>query len=125
MSVIDIALALLALPLAAAAAYLATLALLARRRPAQTLMNAAVPGRRFDIIVPAHDEESEIATTVASLLAIDYPRALYRVFVVADNCSDQTAARAAAAGAQVIVRTDAEHRGKGARAGVRVCPLPP
>ena len=31
--------------------------------------------------------------TVASLLAIDYPRELFRVLVVADNCSDRTASR--------------------------------
>jgi cellulose synthase/poly-beta-1,6-N-acetylglucosamine synthase-like glycosyltransferase len=35
------------------------------------------------------------------------------VLVVADNCSDATAARAAAAGAQVLVRHDTERRGKG------------
>ena len=36
-----------------------------------------------------------------------------RVLVVADNCSDDTARLARAAGAEVIERSDAEHRGKG------------
>jgi 1,2-diacylglycerol 3-beta-glucosyltransferase len=107
---LDIGLGLLALPIAAASAYLAALALLARRQPPPS---AVPPARRFDIIVPAHNEETEIAATVASLRSIDYPRELYRVFVVADNCTDGTVARAAAAGAQVLVRTDPVNRGKG------------
>jgi len=110
MSATDWLLTLLALPNAAASAYLAALALLARR---QAPPPPVAPGRRFDIIVPAHNEETEIATTVASLLGVDYPRELYRVFVVADNCTDGTARRAAEAGAQVLVRTDAVNRGKG------------
>src|SRR6185437_14331211 len=36
-----------------------------------------------------------------------------RLLVVADNCTDQTAAVAAAEGAEVLVRTDALRRGKG------------
>ncbi len=36
-----------------------------------------------------------------------------RLLVVADNCSDETAAVAAAEGAEVLVRTDALRRGKG------------
>ena len=71
------------------------------------------PRVTFDIVLPAHDEEHEIASTVGSLLAVDYPRDLFRVLVVADNCHDRTADRAAAAGARVLVRTDADRRGKG------------
>jgi cellulose synthase/poly-beta-1,6-N-acetylglucosamine synthase-like glycosyltransferase len=68
---------------------------------------------RFDVIVPAHDEEHGITDTVRSLLAVDYPADLRRVFVVADNCTDGTAARGDAAGASVLVRTDPARRGKG------------
>jgi 1,2-diacylglycerol 3-beta-glucosyltransferase len=103
-------LTLTAVPVVGAAAYLTLLALLARRRSAPP---AVAPTCRFDIVVPAHNEEREIAQTVASLLAIDYPRDKFRVRVVADNCSDRTADIAAAAGAQVLVRTDAANRGKG------------
>jgi 1,2-diacylglycerol 3-beta-glucosyltransferase len=110
MSLIDVLLAVAALPVLAASSYLAALAVLARRRlpPA-----APVPRLRFDIVVPAHNEENGIGETVTSLLAMTYPRHLFRVLVVADNCSDGTAARAAAAGAQVLVRKDPERRGKG------------
>jgi len=52
---------------------------------------AAPPKHRFVILVPAHDEERLIGSTVASLMALDYPPALRSVHVVADNCSDATA----------------------------------
>jgi cellulose synthase/poly-beta-1,6-N-acetylglucosamine synthase-like glycosyltransferase len=67
----------------------------------------------FDILVPAHNEESGITRTVESLLAVDYPPRLFRVLVVADNCTDRTAERARAAGAQVIVRDEDTQLGKG------------
>src|SRR5437016_5923806 len=70
------------------------------------------PQTRFALLVPAHDEELLITRTVDSLLAVDYPRDLYRVHVIADNCSDETAARARAAGATVHERSDPARRGK-------------
>ena len=74
----------------------------------------------FDVIVPAHDEEQNIAATVVSLLAVDYPRNRFRVVVVADNCTDKTAERAREAGADVIERVDATKRGKGYALASRV-----
>lgn len=99
-----------AVPVAVATAYLLLLTLASRRRPTPRY---AAPRYRFDLVVPAHDEEAGIAATVASLSASDYPAALRRVIVVADNCADQTAARARAAGALVLERRDTERRGKG------------
>src|SRR5260370_21962025 len=72
-----------------------------------------MPQLFFDVIVPAHNEEPGISATVRSLLQVDYPRNLYRIVVIADNCTDQTAARAQAAGASVLTRNDPAHRGKG------------
>jgi len=110
MSSLDFALALAAAPALVPAVYLLALTLLSRRQgpPAP-----GVAGLRFDIVVPAHDEEASIGETVRSLLAIDYPREFFRVLVVADNCSDQTAARARQAGASVLKRDDPSLRGKG------------
>jgi cellulose synthase/poly-beta-1,6-N-acetylglucosamine synthase-like glycosyltransferase len=68
---------------------------------------------RFDLIVPAHDEESGIARTVHSLLQLDWPADRFRVLVIADNCTDSTAEIARAAGAKVLERTAADQRGKG------------
>jgi cellulose synthase/poly-beta-1,6-N-acetylglucosamine synthase-like glycosyltransferase len=108
---LDVVLALASLPVLAWCGYLGLLALLsAANRPPQP---GGPPGTRFDVIVPAHDEETGIAATVESLLATDYPRELRRVVVVADNCADATAARAAAAGAVVLERHDTTRRGKG------------
>jgi len=103
-------LALAGLPLLAACGYLFALTLLSCRRPA---VEAGAPRLPLAIVVPAHDEEAGISATVHSLLAVDYPRRLFRVLVVADNCSDQTAERARQAGATVLVRDDAGRRGKG------------
>ena len=63
------------------------------------------PTTRFAILVPAHDEERLIATTVRSLLEIDYPAVLFEVHVVADHCTDRTA--------EIVA--DDRHRGPRAR----------
>jgi cellulose synthase/poly-beta-1,6-N-acetylglucosamine synthase-like glycosyltransferase len=103
-------LALLAVPAAGSSFYLLLLTLLsAKSKP------AAPPNRalRFDIIIPAHNEQGGVAGVVASVRAVDWPADRFRVLVVADNCSDATADVAAAAGAEVLVRHDAVLRGKG------------
>jgi cellulose synthase/poly-beta-1,6-N-acetylglucosamine synthase-like glycosyltransferase len=102
-------LTLAALPFLGAAVYLAALALASRARTPP----APASDARFDVVVPAHDEEAGIADTVASLLALDYPRERFRVVVIADNCGDRTAERARAAGASVLERRDVLLRGKG------------
>jgi cellulose synthase/poly-beta-1,6-N-acetylglucosamine synthase-like glycosyltransferase len=66
--------------------------------------------RRLTVVMPAHNEASIIANTLHSLL--QQLTKSDRLVVVADNCSDQTAAIAAAEGAEVIVRRDLNRRGK-------------
>jgi cellulose synthase/poly-beta-1,6-N-acetylglucosamine synthase-like glycosyltransferase len=63
------------------------------------------------VLIPAHNEAAGIAATVRSARA-DL-RDGDRVLVVADNCSDRTAAAAREAGAEVIERSHATERGKG------------
>jgi len=65
----------------------------------------------YAVLMPAHDEAGGIAATVGTVLKQLSPRG--RLLVVADNCSDETAAIARAAGAEVIERTDPALRGKG------------
>jgi 1,2-diacylglycerol 3-beta-glucosyltransferase len=108
---VSVAIAALSLPVLAWTTYLALLALLSRPNPIPP--NVSPPRTRFDVVVPAHDEETGIASTVTSLLDLDYPRDLYRVIVVADNCGDGTATIATRAGALVIERSDPTRRGKG------------
>lgn len=66
---------------------------------------------RLAVLIPAHDEALGIRDTVRSLVPQLQNRD--RLLVVADNCSDSTAAIASAAGAEVIVRTHHTERGKG------------
>jgi len=107
---LDLLLLVLGLPVLAAASYLFIATLLSGRPPAPAHSKAE---RRFRFIVPAHNESAGIRETVRSLLAVDYPRGSFDVVVVADNCVDDTAEQARAAGAVVLERQDAERRGKG------------
>ena len=66
---------------------------------------------RLAVIVPAHDEAAVIEPSLRALLALA-PSGT-RVLVVADNCTDATAAIARRCGVEVIERSDQERRGKG------------
>jgi cellulose synthase/poly-beta-1,6-N-acetylglucosamine synthase-like glycosyltransferase len=66
---------------------------------------------KLAIIVPAHNEELLVGRSVASLRASAGPAV--KIFVVAHNCIDSTAARAGAAGADVLVYNDPTAIGKG------------
>ena len=100
----------LALPATAASLYLLVLTLLSRA-PSTALRSSR--RLRFDVIVPAHNEAAVIEGVVANLLKLDWPADGFRVVVVADNCTDSTAALARAAGAEVLERHDTQRRGKG------------
>lgn len=68
---------------------------------------------KFALIISAHNEEKVIANMVNSLNALDYPRDKYDILVIADNCTDNTAAEAQKAGATVLERNNPSLRGKG------------
>lgn len=72
-----------------------------------------MPEKRFAIFIPAHNEEIVISSIVENLKHVNYPKELYSVFVIADNCSDNTAGTAREAGAEVLVRFDNKDKGKG------------
>lgn len=67
--------------------------------------------QRVAVIVPAHNESNHLLPTLADIMA--QLRTGDRLLVVADNCSDDTAEVAAAAGAAVLVRNDPIRKGKG------------
>ncbi|WP_141732672.1 glycosyltransferase family 2 protein [Oligoflexus tunisiensis] len=71
------------------------------------------PITNFVILVPAHNEEGSIATTVRSLRALDYPRQQFEILVIADNCQDQTANVARNEGAEVLERFHDTKKSKG------------
>lgn len=111
MTLAGIVLALLAAGPLVPCAVLFAEALLALHPPRRRPM--APPGERprVGVVVPAHDESLLVEGTVRSI-AVQLSGA-DRLLVVADNCSDDTAAKAAAAGAEVIERRDEKRRGKG------------
>jgi len=63
------------------------------------------------VLIPAHDEREGIEATVIEVRS--QLRSSDRLIVIADNCTDDTADVARAAGAEVITRTEPDHRGKG------------
>ena len=73
----------------------------------------AEPRHRFAVLVPAHDEQANIAATIESIRAQDHPAELVGIHVVADNCTDRTASIAARLGADVHERADLASAGKG------------
>jgi len=73
------------------------------------ILDRAAP--RIAVLVPAHDEAVGIRLVLEGLLPQLSPQD--RLVVIADNCSDNTAAIAREAGAIVVERYDAHLRGKG------------
>lgn len=72
-----------------------------------------LPVKKFAIFIPAHNEEKVIGNIVENLQYLNYPKNYYDVFVIADNCSDGTADKAKEGGANVLIRTNPDKRGKG------------
>ena len=68
---------------------------------------------RFMAIIPAHNEEAVIGNLVESLKHQNYNKDLYDIYVIADNCTDNTARVAKEAGAIVYERFDETKKTKG------------
>lgn len=68
---------------------------------------------KFMAIIPAHNEEAVVGNLVESLINQDYDKELYDIYVIADNCTDNTAKIAKEAGAIVYERFDEAHKTKG------------
>lgn len=76
---------------------------------------------RLAVLIPAHNEAGIIAATLGSVRAQLGPED--RVLVIADNCTDETAAIAQALGAEVAVRSDPLQRGKSYGLAFGMCQL--
>lgn len=68
---------------------------------------------RFAVLIPARNEEAVICGLIDSIHGQDYPTDLIDIYVIADNCTDSTAARAVERGARVITRFNRTQVGKG------------
>lgn len=71
------------------------------------------PDKNYAIIVAAHNEQAVIGNTIKSLKSMTYPTNKYQVYVIADNCTDNTAKIARDLGAIVFERYDTLNKGKG------------
>ena len=68
---------------------------------------------KFMAIIPAHNEEKVVGNLIESLKNQTYDKSLYDIYVIADNCTDQTAKIAKESGAIVYERFDEAHKTKG------------
>ena len=68
---------------------------------------------RFMAIIPAHNEEAVVANLIESLKQQTYNKELYDIYVIADNCTDNTVKVAREAGAIVYERFDETKKTKG------------
>lgn len=89
--------------------FLSLVSLFAKKKTEFTLIH----NRKFAFIVPAHNEEKIISKTIYSLNSLIYPMKNYDVYVIADNCTDQTAQIARTLGTTVLERTNPAQKGKG------------
>ena len=71
------------------------------------------PPAHIAVLIAARNESAVIKNLIDSLMAQDFSKDHYRVFVVADNCTDNTAEIARAAGAIVYERFNNVEKGKG------------
>ena len=68
---------------------------------------------KFMAIIPAHNEEKVVGNLIESLKNQTYDKNLYDIYVIADNCTDETAKIAKQSGAIVYERFDEAHKTKG------------
>ena len=70
---------------------------------------------KFIIILPAHNEKAVIGNLISSLKELDYPKDLYDIAVIVDNCTDNTEKIAKEMGAKIYIRneTDPSKKTKG------------
>lgn len=74
-----------------------------------TPSSPAQPPQKTAVVIPAYNEEAGISSTLDSLKKCS---GIFEIYVIADNCTDRTAAVSRAHGVQVLERHDLQHRGK-------------
>ena len=121
---LDTLILILTLLLKAASLWFLAVALFALRKPKRYAVCA--PRTRFACLVAARNEEAVIGALVESLKKQDYPDALYDIFVIPNNCTDDTESEALCAGAKIFrcfepvrCKGDALHEAVAWRSGQR------
>ncbi len=73
----------------------------------------AKKNHKFAVMIAARNESAVISDLLGSIKMQNYPQELIDIYVIADNCIDDTAAIARNAGATVFTRFNSEQVGKG------------
>ena len=60
------------------------------------------PKAKFALLIPARNEENVIGSLIKSLLSQDYPKELYDILVIPNNCTDNTEVVSRKAGAKIL-----------------------
>ena len=83
---------------------------LLKKRPAR---GAGAGKLRYAVLIPARNEQNVIGALVDSLMAMEYPKELFDVYALVNNCTDDTAGAASRAGAKVLdCNTGAHSKGE-------------
>ena len=82
------------------------------KKKKKTVQSVALP-KRYAVLVAARNEEKVIGCLIESIRNQKYPSDLVDIYVMADNCTDNTAAVATANGAIVYQRFNTNLIGKG------------
>ncbi|WEV72016.1 glycosyltransferase family 2 protein [Bifidobacterium sp. ESL0790] len=69
--------------------------------------------KRYAVLISARNEENVVPHLIDSIRAQTYPSDMVDIWLVADNCTDNTAEVVRAKGCNVVERHDTEHIGKG------------
>lgn len=80
------------------------------------------PRKTFALVVAAHNEHAVIEQLVLNLKQLNYPKDMYDIYVIADNCTDNTAEIAEKAGASRPGAHASDEEEQGLRAPVDVRP---
>ena len=86
--------------------------LLAKRKAAKAAALEATP-HNYAVLICARNESAVIADLIGSLRSQTYDQSLLHIFVLADNCTDDTSDIARSAGATVYERFNNVQVGKG------------
>lgn len=98
--ILDILIVILTVLLRVFSLYFFVIALFCLKKP--KAFAPAEAKTRFACLIAARNEEEVITQLVDSLNRQDYPNALYDIYVIPNNCTDDTEARAREAGAKIF-----------------------
>ncbi len=94
--------------------YIPLVLLFRKKKDAKVIADRGeIVNHRYAVLICARNEEIVIGDLMNSIHNQTYPSDLIRIFVCADNCTDNTAAKARENGAEVFERFDTENIGKG------------